>query len=93
MHELDDADPLPNLLRFIFSSLLASPRDTITRRMRMVCHFENKSLRLGVNQGNKRWMQRTPAMAEGLTDHIWTLKELMSFRVPGSIRHVNDQCC
>jgi hypothetical protein len=27
-------------------------------------------------------MQRTPAMAEGLTDHIWTLKELMSFRVP-----------
>lgn len=42
----------------------------------------HKSLRLEVNQGIKRWVQRTPAMAEGLTDHIWTLKELMTFRVP-----------
>ncbi len=33
-------------------------------------------------QGNRRWMQRTPAMADELTDHIWTLKELMTFRVP-----------
>jgi hypothetical protein len=42
----------------------------------------HKSLRLEVNQGNKRWMQRTPAMAEGLVDHIWTIRELMTFRVP-----------
>jgi len=42
----------------------------------------HKSLRLEVNQGNRRWMQRTPAMADELTDHIWTLKELMTFRVP-----------
>jgi len=42
----------------------------------------HKSLRLEVNQGRKRWMQRTPAMAEGLVDHIWTIKELMTFRVP-----------
>jgi len=35
-----------------------------------------------VNQGRKRWMQRTPAMAEGLVDHIWTIKELMTFRAP-----------
>jgi hypothetical protein len=27
-------------------------------------------------------MKRTPAMAEGLTDHVWTMKELMTFRVP-----------
>jgi len=27
-------------------------------------------------------MQRTPAMAERLTDHIWTIEELMNFRVP-----------
>ena len=27
-------------------------------------------------------MKRTPAMAEGLTDHVWTIKELMTFRVP-----------
>jgi hypothetical protein len=42
----------------------------------------HKSLRLEVNLGNRRWMQRTPAMTEGLTDHIWTIKELMNFRVP-----------
>jgi len=27
-------------------------------------------------------MKRTPAMAEGLTDHVWTIKELMTFRIP-----------
>jgi hypothetical protein len=27
-------------------------------------------------------VQRTPAMAAGLTDHIWTMDELLSFRVP-----------
>ena len=42
----------------------------------------HKSLRLMVNCGNKRWLQRTPAVAQKLTDHIWTLKELLTFRVP-----------
>jgi hypothetical protein len=28
------------------------------------------------------WRPRTPAMAAGLTDHIWTLRELLLFRVP-----------
>ncbi|MCG7849197.1 MAG: transposase, partial [ANME-2 cluster archaeon] len=42
----------------------------------------HKSLRLKVNCGNKRWLQRTPAVAQKLTDHIWTLKELLTFRVP-----------
>jgi hypothetical protein len=42
----------------------------------------HKSLRLMVNYGNKKWLQRTPAMAQKLTDHIWTLKELLTFRVP-----------
>ncbi len=42
----------------------------------------HKSLRLEINQENKRWMQRTPAMAEGLTDHIWTIRELLDFRIP-----------
>lgn len=30
----------------------------------------------------KIWQQRTPAMAAGLTDHIWSMDELLSFRVP-----------
>ena len=30
----------------------------------------------------KRWQQRTPAMAAGLTDHIWSLREVLLYRVP-----------
>ena len=37
----------------------------------------NKSLRLEVQQDQRRWEPRSPAMAAGLTDHIWTIKELM----------------
>src|SRR5216684_8248442 len=29
----------------------------------------------------KRWQPQTPAMAAGLTDHIWTLREVLLFRV------------
>ena len=30
----------------------------------------------------KQWRPCTPAMAAGLTDHVWTLKEVLMFRVP-----------
>jgi transposase-like protein/IS1 family transposase len=30
----------------------------------------------------KVWRQRTPAMAAGLTDHVWSLREVLMFRVP-----------
>jgi IS1 family transposase len=30
----------------------------------------------------KVWRQQSPAMAAGLTDHIWTLQEVLMFRVP-----------
>jgi hypothetical protein len=33
----------------------------------------HKSLRLKIDTGNRKWFQRTPAMAEGITDHIWSL--------------------
>jgi IS1 family transposase len=42
----------------------------------------HKSLRLELNNENRKWMLRTPAMVEGLTDHIWSLGELLCFRVP-----------
>ena len=28
------------------------------------------------------WRPCTPAMAAGLTDHVWTLREVLLFRVP-----------
>jgi IS1 family transposase len=30
----------------------------------------------------QQWRPRTPAMAAGLTDHVWTLREVLRFRVP-----------
>jgi hypothetical protein len=30
----------------------------------------------------KQWRLSTPAMAAGLTDHVWTLREVLLFRVP-----------
>ena len=30
----------------------------------------------------KVWQPRTPAMAAGLTDHVWSLPEVLRFRVP-----------
>ncbi len=30
----------------------------------------------------RQWQPRTPAMAAGLTDHVWTLREVLRFRVP-----------
>lgn len=36
----------------------------------------------GLKGSPKKWRERTPAMAAGLTDHIWTMDELLSFRVP-----------
>jgi hypothetical protein len=30
----------------------------------------------------RRWRPITPAMAAGMTDHIWTTTELLSYRVP-----------
>jgi hypothetical protein len=32
----------------------------------------------------KRWRPCTPAMTAGLTDHVWTLREVLLFRVPPS---------
>jgi IS1 family transposase len=30
----------------------------------------------------KRWCLQTPAMAAGLTDHVWSVREVLLFRVP-----------
>jgi hypothetical protein len=37
-----------------------------------------KSLRLEVNEGYRRWQPRSPAMAAGITDHIWSIEELLT---------------
>jgi len=42
-----------------------------------------KTLRVEIHDDPKRrWKPRTPAMVVGLTDHIWTVKELLTTVVP-----------
>lgn len=37
-----------------------------------------KTLRVEVDDGVQRWQQRSPAMAAGLTDHIWSIEDILS---------------
>jgi hypothetical protein len=39
----------------------------------------HRSLRVRVDG---RWVERTPGMVAGLTDHSWMIEELLRFRVP-----------
>jgi hypothetical protein len=44
----------------------------------------HKSLRicLLITERRIHWVQRTPAVAAGLTDHRWSVKELLMFKLP-----------
>lgn len=45
--------------------------------------WHHASLRLAAPAGaGHRWLERTPAMAAGLTDHRWTMGELLHYQVP-----------
>jgi transposase-like protein len=45
---------------------------------------DHASLRLPlwISERRCRWVQRSPAMAAGLTDHRWSVLELLTFKVP-----------
>ena len=49
-----------------------------------VYHFwtEHRRLRLPVSRGQIKWQGRSPAMAARWTDHVWSVRELLSFRPP-----------
>jgi hypothetical protein len=68
---------------------LAQQAETLLAGMYLVGCFYNfcdfhQSLRLKLSVGSfgHRWVQRTPAIAAGLTDHQWTPAELFSFKIP-----------
>jgi hypothetical protein len=54
-----------------------------------VC-WAHESLRLRAI-GGRKWQQRTPAMAAGLTDHAWTLEEVLRYPVPPRPRTVTTK--
>ena len=39
----------------------------------------------------KRWQPIAPAMAASITDYVWTMEELLSYRVPPDFRDQLDQ--
>jgi transposase-like protein len=68
---------------------LARQTQTLHNAMYLVGTIYNfcsyhKSLRLPLYLPNdqRRWLRRTPAIAAGITDHLWSVAELLSFRVP-----------
>jgi transposase-like protein len=68
---------------------LAQRSETLVAGMYLVGCFYNfcdfhHSLRLKLSVGSfgHHWVQRTPAIASGLTDHQWTPTELFNFKVP-----------
>ncbi len=68
---------------------LAQQAETLIAGMYLVGCFYNfcdfhKSLRLKLSVGSfgHHWVQRTPAVAAGLTDHQWMPAELFHFKVP-----------
>jgi hypothetical protein len=46
------------------------------------CDHQSLRVKLWVGERGYHWVERTPAMATGLTDHCWSVKELLSYRVP-----------
>ena len=61
---------------------------TLTAGMYLVgCAYNfcwaHDSLRIAAGDGQRRrWQERTPAMAAGLTDHCWTMREWVSQPIP-----------
>ncbi len=67
---------------------LAHKGETLTAGMYLVgCAYNfcwtHGSLRLPAPAGSgRKWQERTPAMVAGLTDHPWTMPELLHYQVP-----------
>lgn len=76
------------LARFVRKGMNFSKNPTIhTRALDLLQAWYNlvkphNSLRLPCLNEKRRWIKQTPMMAERRTDHIWTMKELLSFRIP-----------
>jgi hypothetical protein len=66
---------------------LAHRQGVLTAGMYLVgCAYNpcwpHRSLRLATPGATGKWVERTPAMAAGLTDHPWTMADLLRYQVP-----------
>lgn len=77
-----------SLARFIRKGMNFSKRQYIHRRV--IDFYQgwynfckpHKSLRILSKDPNLKWEKRTPAIVAGVTDHVWSLEEMLTFRVP-----------
>jgi len=61
-------------------------QDTLSAGMYLVGTFYNfcsfhKSLRQERADGRRKWHERTPAMAAGITDHCWSTQEVLTYKI------------
>ena len=70
---------------------LARQTDTLQAGMFLVgtvynlcTDHQSLRLKLWIGPSGYRWVQRTPAMAAGLTQHRWSVGEVLWFKVPPS---------
>jgi len=69
-------------------SLAAQPTTLQTGMYLVGCLYNfcsyHRSLRIPffLPSGGQRWLHRTPAIAAGLTNHLWSLDELFWFKIP-----------
>lgn len=47
----------------------------------------HKALRVLSDEARRKWEERTPAMAAGLTAHIWSVEELLAYASPNIINN------
>jgi hypothetical protein len=88
--ERDNRTSRQSIGRLVRQTLSHATQSDCLRRHRAledaVCKFvrPHQALRVAVSPPTpgRKWQQRTPAMAAELTDHIWSLEELLSYRVP-----------
>lgn len=45
-------------------------------------YHQSLAQELVLPRNRRRWLRRTPANAAGITDHLWTVEELLLFKVP-----------
>ena len=56
---------------------LVLPHESLRRRLRAPESTRGRG-------SKRRWKPMTPAMAAGITEHVWTTQELLSYRVPAA---------
>jgi hypothetical protein len=68
-----------SLLQLLYAQVIKTTR---CRRLVEVKHRAMFGTHAVVDQILAQWRLYTPAMAAGLTDHVWTLRGVLLFRVP-----------